>query len=401
MLGNSKGGSRHRPKQYVDPHLLFKVLESYSAVVADFGAYEHLSRSSAVDPLALVSLSPFLSALFKVCQEGEVNPKPLRLALMQVLCDAPSLNKSKFNGQVWVNLRAERLCTILYHMRKIARDPEALRICTGKLTSSQMENLKEVLSLFSVVGDHPEARASIYAETIAYRSEDAGSPRKASLAKGSSKRSLSPKDSPKKASSAKGSPKRSLSSKGNPKKASSAKRSATQSPIAQECPKTPRERKVRRVDSDASGISGISLDSQGYPCMLSTPKHEPEPTTPRCSWHTANSDLQAAMGFATMKKAAVMKKPAGAVMKKPEEEHFEAGAVMKKPAGAVMKKPEELSYARAKLILLRQSDNKQWIVSKQRQDAIACMTVSECRRRRFEQFRPDLFELQNCTYIRL
>ena len=147
MSGTGRGGARHKAKPYVDPGLLFQVLDKHEDLVTDLKGYEVLSRNSAVDPKALHSLLPLLNALLDLVPSAECHPGSLRQALCQMLQKKPCLNTSKFTGSVWINMRAERLGTFLSHVRKVSKGTGDQSLCvnlTGLEYSMVQDTLKKV-----------------------------------------------------------------------------------------------------------------------------------------------------------------------------------------------------------------------------------------------------------------
>ena len=60
-----------------------------------------------------------LESLVKVSATFEVHSGPLRTCLLTLAKDKPSLNTSKFNGQVWANIKTERLVVVMAHCRRL------------------------------------------------------------------------------------------------------------------------------------------------------------------------------------------------------------------------------------------------------------------------------------------
>ena len=147
MSGTGRGGARHKAKPYVDPGLLFKVLDKHEDLVTDLKGYEVLSRNSAVDPKALHSLLPMLNELLDLVPSAEIHPGSLRQSLYQMLQKKPCLNTSKFKGSVWIQMRAERLGTLMYHVRRVSKGTGDQSLCvnlTGLEYSMVQETLKKV-----------------------------------------------------------------------------------------------------------------------------------------------------------------------------------------------------------------------------------------------------------------
>ena len=145
-----KGGCRHLPKPMVDAGLVYKALAEHVDLVKDLGAYENLSRTASVDAKGLMDNLSLLIALTKAERSAEIHPQPLKAGLLKLLTEDPSLNKTKFNGQVWINLRQERLTSLLYHLRKFARDKECMKQACIKLSGADCIKLKELLGMLEL-----------------------------------------------------------------------------------------------------------------------------------------------------------------------------------------------------------------------------------------------------------
>lgn len=189
-------------------------------MVQDLGAYEVLSRAQACDPKALMKLLPLVKGLLNLEATAEIAPKCFMSALVRMLADKPELNKTSWNGKVWANLKAERLGTLLFHVRRLARDPDYVRQLVTKLSGADFAALAEVVGMVElrVAGPMEKSELSRLATTP--------------LGKGSSSSSRPEDDAMTLAYSDEGS-----------------------SPLA-------KGRKLRKTISDAS------VDSQGFPKML-------------------------------------------------------------------------------------------------------------------------------------
>lgn len=143
-MSSSKGGARHFSKPYVDTSLLFKVLLKHENLINDLKSYEILSRNSAVDPKGMHGLLPLVDDILELEPTAEIHPQPLRSALLQLLTQNPQLNTSQFKGSVWVELRASRVATVLFHLRRLARNPHQSSL-TNALTGSELDTLQKTL----------------------------------------------------------------------------------------------------------------------------------------------------------------------------------------------------------------------------------------------------------------
>ena len=77
--------------------------------------------------------------------------------MMKIFTDDPSINKTKYTGQVWVNLKAERITCILHHVRKLVRDGS--QNCAAKLTGAEAISLQQVLAQVSLKPAQPDQEA--------------------------------------------------------------------------------------------------------------------------------------------------------------------------------------------------------------------------------------------------
>ena len=156
-MAKARGGARHRSKTMLESGAVFKCLEQHTDIVRDFRGYETLSRNSGVDWKALMHCLPLVEGLLGLCSKAEVHPLPLRQGLVQLLTTKPDLNKTRFNGSTWVQLRAERVVVLLNHVRKLARDPKAGNaIC--KLSGVEYARLMDVLQMVTF-DDEPLEKA--------------------------------------------------------------------------------------------------------------------------------------------------------------------------------------------------------------------------------------------------
>ena len=147
-LVEGRGGARHFAKPYVDSGLVLKVLTEHQATLSDMGSYELISRANAPDPKGLVQTMPLWAGLLRLESSGEIHSQPMRTALITLLAEAPEMNKTRFSGQAWVNLKLERLNTMLYHVRKLGR--ESLTAAAAKLTRQEFKALQSSLQLLSI-----------------------------------------------------------------------------------------------------------------------------------------------------------------------------------------------------------------------------------------------------------
>ena len=144
-----RGGPRHHAKPYVDSGLLYKCLEKHQDLVRNLGPYEIISRSMGLDPKGLVTAMPLWKEILRVEPSGEIHAQPLRNALVKLLSEKPDLNASHQSGQVWANLKVERINCVLTHVRKLGRDKNFTYIA-AKLVKEDYLKLLDGLKLLEV-----------------------------------------------------------------------------------------------------------------------------------------------------------------------------------------------------------------------------------------------------------
>ena len=151
----SKGGARHFTKPAIGPGIILRIFKDHSALIANLGIYETVSKSGAVSPKGLLDCKALLQDITEVAPTCELAPQVLRTSLMNLLAHDVSLNSTKWNGATWCNIKAERVTVLLAHLRKVARDKEQQRLCTAKLTSHQYQQLETLFSEVVIKDEDP------------------------------------------------------------------------------------------------------------------------------------------------------------------------------------------------------------------------------------------------------
>lgn len=163
---SGRGGARHKAKPYVDTDLLFSVFSSHEGLVSNLGSYKHVSRSQVPCPRGLVYTMPLWSALVRVEPSGEVHTQPMRTALLSLLSQKPSLNQTPHTGEVWANLKTERIGCILTHVRKCKRDHAQLQVAAAKLSREEFEQFKKHLNMLDLPATLPLAKGAKAAASL-------------------------------------------------------------------------------------------------------------------------------------------------------------------------------------------------------------------------------------------
>ena len=148
MPGTGRGGARHLPKPFIDVMLLLDALKSHKDILNNFGAYNAVSKNMAVDPKGIMHCYFLLQELIKISPTAEIHSQPLRQALLKLLTDNPELNDTKYNGQVWVSLKADRVSLILLHCRRL-KVQGGWGTCAAKLTGAEYQLLQKLIDSIS------------------------------------------------------------------------------------------------------------------------------------------------------------------------------------------------------------------------------------------------------------
>ena len=168
----SKGGARHFAKPSLDPGLIQRVLKNNTEIIKDFGVYEHISTTSAVNPAGLLYCRMFLQDVLEISPTCMIASQPLRTALLGILEKEPQLNCSKFNGSTWCSQKAERITVVLTHLRKVARDPSCKRVCAGKLSGFENQQLLNLVSQVDIQDEQPNAGGKCLKRKVSEASVD-------------------------------------------------------------------------------------------------------------------------------------------------------------------------------------------------------------------------------------
>ena len=182
----SKGPARHFAKPMVDQGVLYKCLSCHEDLIQDLGTYELVSRNQATDPGGLMEIIALLESLVKVSATFEVHSGPLRTCLLTLAKDKPSLNTSKFNGQVWANIKTERLVVVMAHCRRLKNDAE-MRKAAAKLKSVDYQRLQNLVDKIRDKDEQEEPermRDDMSLDSEGYHNELKTPPAKKTLTKG-------------------------------------------------------------------------------------------------------------------------------------------------------------------------------------------------------------------------
>ena len=149
MSESRRGGSYHLAGPAVDRSDYHRVFSAHPELVMDLGAYERIGRADAAHGKGLVQLQSIIVGLLKVNNSGRLNAPALKNAILDLVVENPSLNKTCYNNSVFAGLKAERFVTVFYHLRRIKRESVRRRQCLANLDS---EGSQALIDMFATDG---------------------------------------------------------------------------------------------------------------------------------------------------------------------------------------------------------------------------------------------------------
>jgi len=173
-----KGGTFRTAVPLVSQKSLEHGFKQYvRCVKADFnlGIYDRISRSQAASAAGLTHNRRLLCMLLETCPTGEVQHQQLKSAMLQF----PDANDTSLMDSLWAAQKAERMQTLLAHVRRIARDDTRYRQCISKATAFEQECLADLVRRVSADVAPPPRRAleaHVSAESSALSLDEDGFP---------------------------------------------------------------------------------------------------------------------------------------------------------------------------------------------------------------------------------
>ena len=155
-MAGGRGGDKHKPVRPVDEGVLMEIFAAHKENMCDLGVYEGISRPQASFAPGIAANAALLKRILVACPQAELPTAVARSAFMRVLMQFPGLNKSIYTMDVYAGLRVDRLCVMLYHLRRFdaSRDTneEAMRVACKKCTAEQLLQLKNLKALMNLTG---------------------------------------------------------------------------------------------------------------------------------------------------------------------------------------------------------------------------------------------------------
>lgn len=136
-----------RPAPEIDAVQLAEAFDAWvgeqpnPGVAFHFGLYESTGRSQAASGAGLHGNAAFLKMLLHIVPCAQINPAVLRACFLR----HPKLNSSTLRSDLWAGGRAERVTTMLYHLRRLKSDSERLRQALAKCSPVEARSVQMLL----------------------------------------------------------------------------------------------------------------------------------------------------------------------------------------------------------------------------------------------------------------
>ena len=146
---SKRGGAFHQPRPDLDESVLLTFVSTFRTDIMNVHAYETISCSQAVSGEGLAANFNMLQKLLELSPQAELPARKTKTSIEKVLAQSPGLNGTVCNNNVYAGLRLERLVVMLYHLRRLQRDPQAMMACSNKTSGSSMMKVKELLGMMT------------------------------------------------------------------------------------------------------------------------------------------------------------------------------------------------------------------------------------------------------------
>ena len=130
---------------------LLRVLDSYILGVAvkeafNFGVYQSISRSMAASALGFAQNRLLLEAILSMGMT-EVAHLTMKIVLAFLVVKYPGLNTSKWTNQMWCGFVAERITTMMNHLRRVSQDENRWRQLMQRCTPQDVPAVTQLKQL--------------------------------------------------------------------------------------------------------------------------------------------------------------------------------------------------------------------------------------------------------------
>ena len=104
-------------------------------LAADDGVYEQQSRVGAVSGDGRLKLFSLLQSIVLLQPLCELNHAQMKAAFVEIVRQDPKVDKGRYATNIWAGLRAERLCTVMNHVRRVVRDGGCMHQLMGNISA--------------------------------------------------------------------------------------------------------------------------------------------------------------------------------------------------------------------------------------------------------------------------
>lgn len=155
-----RGGARRQAVPRVDQALLDGVVQQHVVThgrrtALCLGPYEFIGRCQAVSGAGIAHNEHLLDVLLDHFPQGELRASQLRTAVMKVAKQFPDINTTGLSDELWCGLKADKINTILAHLRRYNTDrlrQQQMRSKSTDADAAVVQRLADKLALLDTDG---------------------------------------------------------------------------------------------------------------------------------------------------------------------------------------------------------------------------------------------------------
>ena len=132
---------------------LSNIFVRHKQLIVDMGIYENIGRNCAANGKGLLYMSSCIKDMLRISPGGVFEQRVIREALSMAALAEPSLNPTDLKNQLWSVIRAEKLVTVFYHVRRVSRPGNYWKGMIAKMTGVEGQDLHKVLQPVRSVGE--------------------------------------------------------------------------------------------------------------------------------------------------------------------------------------------------------------------------------------------------------
>jgi hypothetical protein len=143
-----------------DQELLNDIMGSHSKYIKDLGIYEGVGRTMGVSGKGLAYLFPLVASILTLAAWANLFLVQLRDSIVEAN-RRKTMNGTGLQHRLWAGQRAERIITVLAHVRRLWREPLRLAQCLKKTAACDIRKIMGLVRLVKHVGPPPSVPSPV------------------------------------------------------------------------------------------------------------------------------------------------------------------------------------------------------------------------------------------------